>query len=61
MLVRDGVIEKMFIERKQRGVPFEVSDADTMLGYIAPGESSPLDVAEFSRPGCPHCARARDM
>lgn len=61
MLVRDGIIEKMFIEPEQPGDPFEVSDADTMLAYIAPGASAPLDVAVFSRPGCPHCARAKDM
>lgn len=61
MLVRDGVIEKMFIEPEQPGDPFEVSDADTMLAYIAPGKQAPLDVTVFSRPGCPHCARAKGM
>lgn len=61
MLVRDGVIEKMFIEPQQPGDPFAVSDADTMLGYIAPAVPVPLDVAVFSRPGCPHCARAKGM
>lgn len=60
MLVRDGVIEKMFIEPELPGDPFEVSDADTMFEYIAPGESRPLDVAVFSRLGCEHCARAKD-
>ena len=33
MLVRDGVIEKMFIEEDVPGDPFLVSDADTMLVY----------------------------
>jgi glutaredoxin-like protein len=61
MLVRDGVIEKMFIEPQQPGDPFEVSDADTMLKYIAPTATAPLDVTVFSRPGCPHCARAKGM
>lgn len=61
MLVRDGVVEKMFIEPEQPGDPFEVSDADTMLEYIAPGKSAPLDVTVFSRPGCPHCARAKGV
>jgi len=61
MLVRDGVIEKMFIEPEKPGDPFEVSDADTMLSYLAPGESKPLDVTVFSRPGCPHCARAKRL
>jgi len=35
MLVRDGVIEKMFIEPEVPGDPFEVSDADTMLKYLS--------------------------
>jgi peroxiredoxin len=34
MLVRDGVIEKMFVEPQIEGDPFEVSDADTMLQYL---------------------------
>ena len=34
MLVRDGVIEKMFIEPKVEGDPYQVSDADTMLRYL---------------------------
>jgi glutaredoxin-like protein len=59
MLVRDGVIEKQFIEPEQPGDPFEVSDADTMLSYLAPSEAKPLDVTVFSRAGCPHCARAK--
>ena len=59
MLVRDGVIEKMFIEPQKPGDPFEVSDADTMFAYLAPGEAKPLDVTVFSRPGCSHCARAK--
>lgn len=59
MLVRDGVIEKMFIEPENPGDPYGVSDADTMFEYLAPGESKPLDVAVFARKGCPHCARAK--
>ena len=31
MLVRNGIIEKMFIEPQEPGDPFKVSDADTML------------------------------
>jgi glutaredoxin-like protein len=61
MLVRDGVIEKMFIEPRQPGDPFEVSDADTMLAYLAPTAPKPLDVTVFSRAGCPHCARAKGL
>lgn len=61
MLVRDGVIEKMFIEPNQPGDPYEVSDADTMLDYLAPNAVKPRSVLVFSRPGCPFCARAKGM
>ncbi len=59
MLVNDGVIEKMFVEPSEPGDPFQVSDADTMLEYLAPGTQAPADVAILTRPGCPHCARAK--
>ncbi len=59
MLVRDGVIEKMFIEPDVPGDPFEVSDADTMLAHLNPGIAKPRAVTVFSKPGCPHCDRAR--
>lgn len=61
MLVKDGVIEKMFIEPDEPGDPFEVSDADTMLSYIAPHALAPLNVTVFSREGCPHCVRAKGL
>ena len=60
MLVDDGVIEKMFIEPDEPGDPFHVSDADTMLQYLDPTADIPESVALFTKPGCPHCARARD-
>lgn len=59
MLVKDGVIEKMFIEPNQPGDPFEVSDADTMLNYINPNAKAPAAVTIFSKPGCPFCAKAK--
>jgi glutaredoxin-like protein len=59
MLVRDGVIEKLFVEPEVPGDPYGVSDADTMLSYLAPNTIKPLDVAVFSRKGCPHCVRAK--
>jgi len=59
MLVRDGVIEKMFVEPDEPGDPFKVSDADTMLSYLDPQAVRPQAVTVFSRPGCPHCERAR--
>jgi glutaredoxin-like protein len=61
MLVKDGVIRKMFIEPQKEGDPFEVSDADTMLEYLAPGHKAPEPAVIFSKPGCPHCARARAL
>ena len=61
MYVKDGVIDKMFIEPNQPGDPFEVSDADTMLNYIAPNATRPLNATVFSRPGCPYCAKAKAL
>ncbi|MFV2032067.1 MAG: glutathione peroxidase [Gammaproteobacteria bacterium] len=61
MLVKDGVIAKMFIEPDLPGDPFEVSDADTMLEYIAPNAERPLDVTVFTRDGCEYCARAKGL
>jgi glutaredoxin-like protein len=61
MLVKDGVIQKMFIEPDVPGDPFEVSDADTMLAHVAPNAPKPLDVTVFSREGCPFCVRAKGM
>jgi glutaredoxin-like protein len=61
MLVRDGIVEKMFIEPDVPGDPFEVSDADTMLDYLAPEATKPLDVTVFTREGCPFCVRAKGM
>lgn len=59
MLVDDGVIEKMFLEPDVEGDPYEVSDADTMLAYVAPERASKPNVVVFTKAGCPHCARAK--
>lgn len=61
MLVKDGMIEKMFIEPEVEGDPFELSDADTMLDYINPQAIKPQAVSIISKPGCPHCARAKKL
>jgi glutaredoxin-like protein len=61
MLVKDGVVEKMFIEPNKPGDPFEVSDADTMLEYINPEAVKPKSVAMITKPGCPYCARAKQL
>lgn len=61
MLVNDGVIEKMFIEAEVSGDPFEVSDAETMLGYVGPECAHAPQISLFTRKGCSHCERARKM
>jgi glutaredoxin-like protein len=61
MLVRNGRIEKMFAEADEDGDPFKVSDAATMLRYLAPDKAQPPRIAVLSKPGCPYCAKARAM
>ena len=61
MLVKDGVVEKMFIEPDKPGDPFEVSDADTMLNYINSEAKPKVGVTVFTKQGCPHCARAKEL
>ncbi|HGH6026793.1 TPA: glutathione peroxidase [Vibrio mimicus] len=59
MLVKDGVVEKMFIEPNEPGDPFKVSDADTMLKHIAPQYKVQESVTIFTKPGCPYCTKAK--
>jgi len=59
MLVRNGVIEKLFVEPDLPGDPFEVSDADTMLAYIAPQAATPIDASILTRKDCKFCAEAK--
>lgn len=61
MLVKDGVVEKMFIEPDEPGDPFKVSDAETMLSYINPEAVKPKSVSLFAKVGCPFCASAKAM
>ena len=61
MLVKNGIIEQMFIEPNKPGDPFEVSDADTMLAHINPQAAKPSAITVFSKPGCPFCARAKQL
>lgn len=61
MLVKNSMIEKMFIEPEKEGDPFEVSDAETMLKYINPKEKAPEPVTLFTKEGCPFCAKAKAM
>lgn len=60
MLVKNGVIEKLFVEPSEPGDPYGVSDADTMFRFIAPDAATPLDATVFSRKGCPFCVQAKD-
>ena len=61
MLVKDGVIQKMFIEPEKAGDPFEVSDADTMLAFVNPKAKKPDQVAILTREGCGYCAKAKAL
>lgn len=61
MLVKDGTVEKMFIEPQKPGDPFEVSDADTMLNYINPEASVSQSITMFSKPGCGYCTKAKNL
>lgn len=60
MLVKDGVVEKQFIEPEVEGDPFQVSDADTMLKYLAKDAQTPSDIVLFTKANCGHCLRAKD-
>jgi glutaredoxin-like protein len=61
MLVKDGIIDKLFMETSAPGAPLEASDADTMLAYIAPNAPKPADVAILTKKGCPFCAKAKAL
>ncbi len=61
MLVKNGIIEKLFIEPQKAGDPFEVSDADTMLAYINPNAKKPDQVAILTREGCQFCSKAKAL
>lgn len=61
MLVKDGVVQKMFVEPHEPGDPFKVSDADTMLAYINEKATKPKKIAVFTKKGCPFCKKAKDL
>jgi peroxiredoxin/glutaredoxin len=61
MLIDDGTIEKMFIERDEGDDPFEVSDAETMLAHLHPGKQALGPALILARHGCPHCQRAKAL
>ncbi|QMV13090.1 glutathione peroxidase [Vibrio spartinae] len=59
MLVKDGIVDEMFVEPNEPGDPFKVSDADTMLKHISPGHQLQESITIFTKPGCPFCAKAK--
>lgn len=61
MLVRNGIVDKMFIEPDEPGDPFKVSDADTLLNHVAPDALRPDQIVVFSKVGCPYCAKAKQL
>jgi peroxiredoxin len=61
MIVNDRRAERCFIEPDTDGDPYTVSDADTVLHAIDPEAPPPDQVVMFSREGCEHCARAREL
>ncbi len=61
MLVKNGVVEKMFVEPQEPGDPFKVSDADTMIKYLDPNWTAKPSVAIITKPGCSFCAKAKAL
>ena len=61
MLVKNGVIEKMFIEEEKPGDPFGVSDADTMLNFINADAKVPPSIVIISKESCPFCKKSKKM
>ena len=61
MLVKNGIIEKMFIEEETPGDPFGVSDADTMLNYINPNATPTASITILSKTSCPFCKKSKEL
>ena len=61
MIVKNGVIEKMFIEEEKPGDPFGVSDADTMLNYLNADAKAPESIVIISKTSCPFCKEAKEL
>jgi glutaredoxin-like protein len=57
----NGRVELCFLEPDIEGDPYTNSDADTMLNTIDPDAVPPDQVVVFTREGCRHCARAREL
>lgn len=61
MLVRDGIVDRMFVEPDEPGDPFTVSDADTLLRHVNRNAVLPDQVALLTKEGCAFCAKARKL
>lgn len=61
MLVKNGIVEKMFVEPEEPGDPFKVSDADTMIKYLNPNWADKPSVSIITKPGCPFCVKAKAL
>jgi peroxiredoxin/glutaredoxin len=61
MIVRDGLIERAFVEPDEGDDPYTVSDADSVLAALAPDAKVPPDVVLFTRAGCKFCIRAKHL
>jgi len=58
--VKDGVIEKMFIEPEVAGDPFEAMQKQCS-DILLPEAVKPKVVSFVLQRGCPFCARAKSM
>ena len=61
MLVRDGKVEKMFVEPEEPGDPCKVSDADTLLRYVNKDAREPDQVALLTCEGCAFLRQRQEL
>jgi peroxiredoxin/glutaredoxin len=61
MLVRDGIIEQLFVEPEEPGDPYGVSSPETMMEALDGGAKVPSSVVVLTKPGCQHCTRAKAL
>lgn len=61
MVVKDGVIEKMFLEPDEEGDPYGNSSAENMLKYLNPEAKIPDSVTIFTKKDCSYSARAKEL
>lgn len=59
MLVRDGVIERLYVEPREPGDPYGVSSPEHVLADLQPDAPRPSDIVLITRAGCRHCTRAK--